>query len=138
MASVKDHLTWVTTLIRAPIARRKQWVKAIIDGIRSYRDVKAANPNLQKEVAYLSDVIQDDRTWELIGFSVNSTYVRADGPEDMLNCVYVHPWGTPALVYKHKKLPLFITVGPGIRWNESVLHEIPENEYRENVVGFTG
>lgn len=134
--SVKDHLSWVTTLIRSPLIRRKQWVDAVLRALRSYRPHD--KNTYAKEVKYLSDVIQDTNTWELVGFSVNASYVRADGPEEMLPYVYIHPWGTPALVYKHKVLPVVITVGPGIRWNESILHEMTENEYKENVVGFTG
>ena len=131
---VKDHLSWVVTMLSATPKRRKEWVMAIIDGIKSYRD-----KNTHREGAkWLSDIIQDDATWELIGVAVNQQYVRMDGDPDLLNAIWVHPWGTPNLVLKHKKLPVIITVGPGIRWNESVLGEMSKNDYDDAVRGITG
>lgn len=132
--SVKDHLSWVKTMLKAPVSRRREWIKTIIDGIKSYRDKQAP----KKDVLWLSDVIQDDATWELIGVAVNQQYVRMDGDKELLDAIWVHPWGTPNLVYKHRKLPLIITVGPGIRWNDSILSEMPKNEYDEAVRGITG
>ena len=70
--SVKDHLSWARTMIKAPVKRRLEWVQAIIDGIRSYRDAKTS----KKDVQWLSDMIQDDSVWELIGFGVNQQYIR--------------------------------------------------------------
>jgi len=65
--------------------------------------------------------------------------VRADHPNDeMLKYVFVHPYGTPPLIYKHKSLPVLITVGPGLRWNESILREIDDNSYTDDVEGVTG
>jgi len=131
---VKDHLSWVKTMLKAPVSRRHAWFNAIIDGIRSYRD----KTTHKKDALWLSDIIQDDATWEVIGFAVNQQYVRMDGDKDLLDAIWVHPWGTPNLVLKHRKLPLIITVGPGIRWNESILGEMTKNAYDESVRGITG
>jgi len=131
----KEHLKWVRTMLATPVKRRKEWVKTIIDGIRSYRSDDAAT---KKGAVFLSDMIEDESVWEIVGFAVNQQYVRVDGDKELLDCVFVHPWGTPNLLLKHKKLPIVITVGPGIRWNESVLQEVKENQYNDDVVGFTG
>ena len=138
---MKEYLSWVTVMIQQaqvnPNKARKtraKWVDHILDGIKSYRK-KRSSPDAK----YLTEILEDDDTWELIGFAVNLQYVRADHPsDDMLKYIFVHPWGTPPLIYKHKKLPVMITVGPGLRWNESILREIDDNGYNDNVEGATG
>ena len=87
----------------------------------------------------MSDVLSDDSTWEEVGFAVNLQYIRIDHDNDeMLGYVFVHPWGTPPLILKHKRLPVFITVGPGLRWNDSILREISDNGYSDHIEGATG
>ena len=138
MSKIKESLKWVYTMIMSKPARRKEWVKLIIEGIRSYRGENAQD---KKGAVWLSDVIQDDSKWEVIGFSVHEAYVRLDGSEDETNCMFIHPWGTPPLLLKHKTLPIIMTVGPGIRWNDTVLNELKGNEaleYIKNLVGFSG
>lgn len=138
---MKEYLNWAIVMIQAAHndpnkARktRKQWVEHILNGIRSYRPETE-----KKEAKYLTDVLADKSTWELIGFGVNLQYIRADHDnDDMLKYVFVHPWGTPPLVYKHKRLPMIITVGPGIRWNESILRELSDNGYNDHIEGATG
>lgn len=139
---IKEVLGWAVTMVnkahKNPNAARKdraKWVELILEGIRSYRKKGAT----QKESHYLSDMIQDTDTWELVGFATNLQYIRADHSNDeMLKYMFVHPWGTPPLLYKHKRLPMFITVGPGIRWDNSVLKEIDDNGYNDSIEGATG
>lgn len=131
--NIKDHLAWAKTMLSASKETRKKWVKTIIDGIKSYRGKKSSEDSV-----WLSDMIQNKDEWELIGFAINQQYIRATGDAELLDAIWVHPWGTPNLLYKHKKLPVIITVGAGIRWNDSILGEIEKNEYDDSVAGFTG
>lgn len=139
---MKEYLNWAVTMIQTaqknPNKARKvrsEWVEHILNGIKSYRGEKRSNP----QAKYLTEMLEDEDTWELIGFAVNLQYIRCDHPiDDMLKYVFVHPWGTPPLIYKHKRLPMFITVGPGLRWNENILREIDDNGYTDSVEGATG
>ncbi len=137
---VKEYLSWVMTMLETPSSRRREWVKTIIEGIRSYRKDKA--PVSAQDAAttkYLSDALLDESTWELVGFVPNISYVRVDAPDaDMLKYIWVHPWGTPPLLFKHKRLPLTVIAGPGIRWNDTILRELKENGYVDKPLGFTG
>jgi hypothetical protein len=139
---MKEYLSWALVMIQQSQANpdkarktRRMWVDRIFQGLMSYRPSTPAN----KEAVYLSDVLKDDSTWEEVGFAVNLQYIRVDHKNDeMLKYVFVHPWGTPPLILKHKRLPVFITVGPGLRWNDTILREIRENDYNDLVEGATG
>lgn len=140
---MKEYLNWAVVMIQMAHkdpdkAResRKRWAEHILNGIKSYR---GSNGEDVKEAKYLTDILADQDTWELVGFAPNLQYIRYDHSNDnMLKFLFVHPWGTPPLVYKHKRLPMFITVGPGIRWNDSILREITDNGYNDHVEGATG
>jgi hypothetical protein len=141
MSGVREYLSWVTTMLETPVKKRWEWVNLIVDGIRSYRPKETAQLSKADEatVKYLSDAILDDKTFEIIGFGTNLSYVRIDAPNrDMLKYIWIHPWGTPPLVLKHRRLPVFITVGPGIRWNDTILRELKDNGYTDSVIGATG
>ena len=139
---MKEYLTWALVMIQQAQVNpdkarktRRKWVESIFDGLRSYRPKTKVN----EEAVYLSDMLQDNSTWEEVGFAANLQYVRIDHDNDeMLKYLFVHPWGTPPLVLKHKRLPVFITVGPGLRWNDSILREITDNGYTDHIEGATG
>lgn len=139
---MKEYLSWAVVMVQLAHKNpdkarktRREWVESIYAGLRSYRPKTEVNT----EAKYLSDMLQDSSTWEEVGFAVNLQYVRVDHDNDeMLGYVFVHPWGTPPLILKHKRLPIFITVGPGLRWNDSILREISDNGYNDHVEGATG
>lgn len=137
---VVEYLSWVYTMLSTPVKRRHQWVETIFDGLRSYRNSKRDGAH----ATYLSDALLDSNTWEIIGFVPNVSYVRVDypkgfeGDDSMIENIFVHPWGAPTLLCKHRRLPVAIMVGPGMRWNDSVLSELKENGDVENPIGFTG
>jgi hypothetical protein len=129
MSEVKEFLTWAETMIATPIKQRKIWVEKIIAGIRSYREPKTKNPDMESQKKYLSDMLENEDDVELIGFAVNSSYIKVDSPhEEELGALFIHPFGTPQLLYKHKKLPMLLIVGPGIRLDESILEEVSGNQ----------
>ncbi len=135
MKGVRDYLSWVETILKLPVEARLKMVDAVLNAIASYRDKIGEKTAEQK---YLSDILRNEDEVELIGFSVNTMYVKAVSEfEDELDSIFVHPWGTPVLTYKHKRLPIVFLVGPGVRFNESVLDEVKGNK-RVKVRGITG
>jgi hypothetical protein len=133
--NARESLSWAKTMKASSPERRKEWIGTIWDSFKSYRDKSSSKEN------YLSDALQDKSTWDIKGFSVNLQYVRLEHEEDsMLRFVFVHPWGTPALILEHTRLPMIVIAGAGIRWNDTILREIKENEtiIDHNVEGATG
>ncbi len=63
---------------------------------------------------------------ELVGFSPNLWYCKAEGREGFRD-TFIHKWGYPTLVYKHKTLPILIQANPGMRKDKMLLKEIPGN-----------
>jgi hypothetical protein len=138
MGNVKDYADWVHTMIKNPIVKRKQWVSDIMNGLRKGIGKTKKNP---KEAQNLADLLSDKSKFELIGFSANLHYIKdnlrkGDTDED-LECVFVHPWGSPKLLFKHKDLPVLFIVGDDLRLDESVINEVDKNE-KVDVRGFTG
>lgn len=130
MARVKDFLPWVALMTKLPASERRRWVKTIFDGIKSYRGKSA-----QKSV-WLSDMLADSKEFELVGFAANVSYVRLDGNATEMAALYVHPWGTPTLLLKHKTLPVILMASPSIRYDQTLLAEAGNKTGR--VKGFTG
>lgn len=142
-----ERLSWVKTMGASSSERKKEWIVKILESIISYREDRSLtykgkalkNNPTKKELVYLSDALQNKNEWQMIGFSTNLQYVRVDHDEDeFLRYVYVHPWGTPPLLVKHTRLPLYGIAGAGIRWNDSVLREIKDNKMVDIGEGVTG
>lgn len=129
MAGVKDYLPWVALMTKLPKSERLRWVRCVLDGIRSYR-----GKSPEKSV-WLSDVLQSSE-FETIGFAANVSYVRLDGNATEMSALYVHPWGTPTLLLKHKRLPVIIMASPSLRHDASLLAEAGNKT--APVKGFTG
>lgn len=67
------------------------------------------------------------RDCELVGFGPNLWYAKARGGKADLRDTFIHKWGYPTLVYKHKKMPMTLQVNPGMRKDRMLLAEIPHN-----------
>lgn len=131
-ARVKDYLPWVALMTKIPASERMRWVKEVFAGIRSYRNKQSD----ASRASWLSDVLSDRKEFELVGFAANVTYVRIDGNAMDLSAMYVHPWGTPTLLLKHKRLPVIIMASPSMRYDASLLAEAGNKT--SAVKGFTG
>lgn len=125
------YLSWVKTMLATPAKERKEWVDEIIRGFHDYRGKSKMENKTQK---YLSDVLESD--YELVGLVPGIEYIKVDGPQDELECVWQHPHMNPQLLLKHKTLPVFIIAGPSLRFNDSVLVETGARS--EKVRGITG
>ena len=88
----------------------------------------------------LYDQFSDESTWEFIGFTPNVQYIKekASSKAEREAC-WVHPWGTITLLFKHKKLPLCVSVNAGMRFNKSFLHEMKFNrDSAPDLMGLSG
>jgi hypothetical protein len=112
-----------------PAKERNKWVRQVLDGIRSYRRGLA--------VKWLSDLIEEQKEFEIVGFAANFSYVNLVGSKTCdPKAVYLHKWETPALLLKHRRLPIVIMTSPSVRLNDTILRE--QGNLVPNVEGFTG
>lgn len=135
---IKEYAEWVKTMIKNPIKKRKAWVTDIMNNLKNGVGIKRKNP---KEAQNLADLLNDKSKFDLIGFAANLHYVKHDlrngDTKEDTECVFVHPWASPKLLFAHKELPVVMIVGDDLRLDESVLDEHKQNE-KSNVRGFTG
>lgn len=138
---VRSFLTWVKTLMNSDKKDRRKLKNRILNDIKDTKQGLSngkADPYQGKK---LYEALKDAAKFKLIGFAPNVMYLKEDGSPDQLSTVWVHAWGMPTLLYKHKKFPMLIMVGPGIRFNKTLLSEIDEEQLKEwmgNIQGITG
>ena len=132
---VKQALSWVKEFMGSRASRRHEWVKTILKGIRSY-DSKSGEPT--RDGNTFAGNLEDRSQFELIGICPNIMYIKTEGSPEDLKAIWVHAWGTPVLLYKHKQTCALVVAGPGIRLNDSVVREISYNKYKEEILGITG
>jgi len=84
---------------------------------------------------WLSDVLQDERKVEFMGISRFVSYFKLRGSTDEL-AEWVHPFGTPAAIFRLKEDGSILYVSAGMRFNATVLQE--SDNYRRTVIGITG
>ena len=148
MKDVKEYAQWVITMIKTPVKNRREWVKNILANLSKPEIyAKKINPASARDLVpaqqmkSVAEMLSDKATFELVGFSANLQYVKHDkrngDVDDDLSCIFVHPWGSPKLLFKHKKLPVIIIVGEDLKLDESVLDENEKNP-RFELRGFTG
>jgi len=141
MGDVKEYAGWVNAMTQTPVKKRKEWVKNIIENL-SKPELYQKNPQKSaKEMQNVAELLNDRSKFELVGFSANLNYVKHDkrsgDVDEDLECIFVHPWGSPKLLFKHKDLPVIIIVGEDLRLDESVLDDSGKNPKLE-LRGFTG
>lgn len=140
-------LSWVDTVLDAAPAARRKLKEAVIEGIKLFN----ANWRKKNEEFELVGTSPEARALyktitsgevEFIGFAPNIHYIKESGKDDELSAIWQHAFGVPALLFKHKKLPMLLIVGPEIRFNRSVLTEIDANKHLgltyEGIRGITG
>ena len=133
---VIDSLDWVHELRNSPREFRKDLRKLVMDSLKSYSAKGEGNPDTRAGVALAKELVEN---YVFQGFAPNILYVKEKGQDrGEEEAIYVHPWGTPTLVFKHKYLPCVVMVNPGIRLDESFLQEMPFNKEYAEMLGFSG
>ncbi len=116
-------LSWVDDLLDVPEETRLQLVEVILKDIERFGSIK---DQPTPEGKALAKALRS-KEYQLVGIMPNIMYIRVKGSKDDLDPIWVHPWGLPALVFKHKKTCALLIAGPGIRWNTMALAEVPAN-----------
>lgn len=122
--SSSDKMTmplWYKEVLEMSEKERKDLVEKTLDAIS--REGSLDDKPTKSGVALVQML---KRECELGGFSPNLWYCKFQGGKDLAD-TFIHKWGYPTLVYKHKKLPVTLQVNPGMRKDRMLLQEIPSN-----------
>jgi hypothetical protein len=122
---VNQLLDYSQTLSRMSVADKKKLYELTIDGIRTYR-----KDNSKGDV-WLSDFLESNKDFEFHGFTLNLPYINVDPKFGDTKSFWIHPWGTPQLLFTHRRLPIIMVVGPSVRLDQNVLGD-------RNMTGYTG
>lgn len=148
-------LKWVESLLSSSPGERRKLKNTVLNGIRHFNAKwnRTGKPKRDKsrdslDAGYTLDKTHPDgenlfkqlksSEVEFIGFVPDVTYIKETGPRKQLEVIWKHDFGTPGLLYKHKRLPLLLIAGPSIRFNKSVLAEIDANKQQGLLSGITG
>lgn len=134
MGKVISALTWCRQLAAAPVKARKKARKLALDAIGHFKKGKAS-----EEGKTLVESLEKDFTF--VGFCPSVSYIKETGSKDDLRAQWVHPFSTPSLLYKHKKLPVLIIANGNLDFNDSRLRKIDKNmglDELHDILGITG
>ena len=125
-----EYLSWTQVLARAPEKFRKDLREQLLQEIKKFSEKGEGHEDTSAGIALYGE-LKDANLWEFVGFGPSLHYIKETAPsKDELEALWIHPWGAPALIFKHKRLPLFIMTHAGMRFNKSYLEEMRENSGR--------
>lgn len=131
---VLSFLSWVHVVSTSSDAQRKALRKVLLDDLLKY----GSNRGAQTEKGSALYRAFHSKAFEQIGFSPNVMYLKVKGTPDEMQALFVHPWGTPKLLFRHEGFPLWIITGTDLRLDESIVGEVPANRFSQYVGGLTG
>jgi len=138
MKEIQEALHWFILLLTTKSAKsyRKKMREEVMKGLHGF-SLKGEKFYGKDNEAGIALVKELNENFEYMGFTPNVQYIK-ENEEGW----WVHPWGTPTLLFKHKKLPIVVMTNPGIRLDSNFLKEMEYNEYirelRGEMKGFTG
>lgn len=123
---IKEFLDWCLIFIKSSSSDRKLMRKVLLEGISDYSEEG------QKYAKWL-----ESSQCEFVGFAINLQYMKESGSKEHLKALWVHPFGGPTLVYKHKRLPMLIVTSPSLEFNTSHIKKAKLNNYNDSIEGIT-
>lgn len=123
-----EYLSWANVLASSPEKYRKEMRAMILEEIKHFSEHGEGHPDTTAGEALYAELKNPD-LWEFVGFAPTIKYIRETAPtKEELEALWVHPWGLPALIFKHKKLCVFIMTHPGMRFDKSYPDEMEINK----------
>lgn len=121
---VRVSNSWVSVHAASPKSFETEVVELLLSGIKQN---KGLGPEIFKTLKKSAD-------HKITPFL---SYIRGENKGEEGKSVFVHPFGKPTILCQCDKY-VYIVSNPSLRFNGSVLSEVRENGYREEVVGATG
>lgn len=132
--SVVKTLTWAAQMLQMSAANRTKTKKLCLNHVRHF-------DKGEKTKAAVDFVNSLQKDFQFIGFTPNVFYLKEKGPKNDMNVLWVHPFSTPTLLYKHKRLPCLLMTNGNLEFNSSRLAKIKANigiDELHNILGITG
>lgn len=111
---IQQVLSWVNVVSCLNRNEKAALVRLLVEGIEAQRGKKSS------EERWLSDFIKREDEFKIVGFAANAPYINVDRAFGDTAPIWVHPWGIPALLLKHREMPAIMMVSPTIRLNENI------------------
>lgn len=127
MSSVKEFLNWCLIFLKSDKSSRVKMREILLKGISEYNE----------EAKQYAEWLSNTKNCQFVGFGVNIQYIKESGTKDEMKALWVHPFGGPVLVYKHKRLPMLIMTSPSLEYNDSHIKKAKLNNYTQNIEGIT-
>ncbi len=135
-------MRWIEIFRNASPQMRRKLRELILDSVKYYGAKWKKKSDGNYEIASMDKdskrLINEIKSTKFVGFVTSVVYMKEKGPQNHLMAEWEHPFGTPNLLYKHPKYPMYLIIGPGLRLNDSVLSEIDANNYSIDTIGITG
>lgn len=118
MKPVKQRALWAETIYKASAEDRANEVRAVLLDLKESSDPD--DRRIYRELL--------TGEYEFVGFTPSISYLKAepDDPE-VLECLWIHAWSEPCLLFKRKGMSACIIVKPALKFNEA-----EASKYREN------
>jgi hypothetical protein len=134
--SVITTLTWFVYLLKVDVEHR---IRARMDALNLIRFFNKGRKSKLGEQLY--NDLNNGKLYEFVGFAPNIFYAKESGTKTDMSVQWVHPFSSPTLLYKHKKLPILIISNGNLEFNESRLRSIDKNstlQELQDILGITG
>jgi hypothetical protein len=136
---MREMLSWVKTFLKSDSSFRKKVRTSVLKQLEYEGSGDESTPSKErlKQGKILSRLVSQSNM-KFIGVMPNISYLKVEGDKkDELPYAWVHPFGNPALLYYDKNSGALLIVGNGIKFNDSVVNEYPENK-KVSMIGITG
>lgn len=115
-------MKWAQILFSGSGKQRMNVVQNVIEAVKIYKKGK-----ISEEGENFFKLINSDKV-ELVGFTPNITYIRANSKDKSdLDVIWDHRFSAPTLLFHLKDSPIMLLVNPNVNYNDSRLMEIDEN-----------
>jgi hypothetical protein len=115
-------LKWVKIIFLGNGRDRLKVVDDVISSVKLYKKGEVSEDGKKYHNLVSSKHV------ELIGFTPNITYIRANSnDENDLDVLWDHRFSGPTLLFHLKDSPIMLLVNPNMTYNDSRLLEIEEN-----------
>lgn len=137
-----EELSWVDAVANhAGGSDRKQIAKTNLEALKYFH---STDGNITAEGMALYNRYANRNKFKLVGIMTNIRYLKMDGPQDDLTARFVHPWGTPTLIFLelaaskvYPANPVLHIVNVNLRYDDSIINEVEFNEKTAPMKGFT-
>lgn len=124
---VRELFNWALTVLQSSYQGRLKVVRQIEKDVKTWGSL---NDEPTQEGQALCEGIVQNRDYEVFGIVPNIAYIRVQGSEEERQALFVHAFGDPVLLYRHRKTGVLVILGASMHFDESLIEKVPFNRAR--------